>query len=458
MKLFETFPSLRGSIHPRMDPSVWPLNTHYDAHGRLVVSGVALTEVADEYGTPVHVLDEHDLRHRAHVYRKALPDAEIAYPARGPGVRAVAKWASESGLAIDAGSGAELEAALGAGVDPARIILHGTPTTTGELRSALSAGVGRIVLDSYDEATSLAALLEDPLLGRRQTVLVRIIPDIDTLGRPVATAVTDRIGGFRVSTGAANAVISFVLSQDRFDLIGLACHIGSEFTDVEHYRSAVGLMVAQMAQVRDEHGVVLTELDLTGGPGITSRSEDPAHDLRELAEAVEEGLDESCAEYWFPRPRIVLEPRRDLVSRSGVSLYRVVEIKRAPGGRTFVGVDPGRGGTLDGVLCGAEYVCGAGYAVVLANRHSHAKLEQVTVAARDWESGDEVATDVYLPVDVRAGDLLAVAGTGAHRHGGVGNRTGARRPPVIVLCGGSRRVLADGSGERSEPTAQESDG
>lgn len=431
MTLLEIFPSLRQAMTPRLDPAVWPIGTHVDDRGRITVAGVALADVADEYGTPTYVLDEADVRHRCRAYREVFPDAEIAYASKALLTRAVAGWVSEEGLSLDVCSAGELAIAVSAGFDPRRIILHGNAKTPGELSAARAAGVGRVVVDSFTEIALLGSSRTP-----RQDVLVRVTPGIDAhTHRAVATGVADQKFGFPIEHGQADDAIRRVLGQPGLNLVGLHCHLGSQITDPAHFAAAVHRMVGQMEQVRRDHGVILTELNLGGGHGISYRTGERDLDLTALSATLDDALDDACARNRFPRPQLTLEPGRAIVGRAGVTVYRVVSVKKIAGGRTFVCVDGGMSDNPRVALYGARY------SVALANRHPLGASSTVTVAGRHCESGDELAVDVDLPDDLRPGDVLAMPGTGAYHHSMASSYNAVGRPPVVAVRGGASRAL-----------------
>ena len=315
MTLFEILPSLRHAATPRIDRAIWPLTTHVDELGRLCVGEMALTEVADEFGTPTYVIDEADFRHRIRRYRAALPEARLVYAGKALLTTAVARWVAEEGAGLGVCSGGELATALVAGVDPNQIVVHGMATTPGELCKAANAGVGRIVVDSPTEVAFLATGVRQP-----QAVQVRVSPDID---------------------GHAADAIQRALDQPLLYLVGLQCHIGSQVTDASLYGEAIRQMVPLMAEVRARHGVILTELNIGGGQGVPYVSGDPELDLDALRDFIDDALDASCAAERFPRPTIVVEPGRAISARAGVTLYRVLWVQSQPGGRAIVVVDGG---------------------------------------------------------------------------------------------------------------------
>lgn len=431
MTLLDILPSLGHTARPRFDPAIWPITARPDQEGRLCVGGVPLADIADEFHTPAYVIDETDFRHRARRYRRALRGVEVVYAGKSLLSIAVARWAHEEGLGIDVCSAGELAAALAGGVDPARIVMHGNAKSTDELRDAVRVGVGRVVLDSAIEIAYLAGLAR-----RRQRVLIRVTPDIDIHGhRAVTTGISDQKFGFTLHGDRADVAVQRVLAHPILDLVGLHCHIGSQVTDAALHGEAIRRMIAAMADIRAQHSVILTELNIGGGHAIPYFPGDRALDLDELATAIEDALDEACAAEHFPRPTIVVEPGRAISGRAGVTLYRVCSIKTQPGGRTFVSVDGGMSDNPRVSLYGAQYT------VMLANRPPHGLKQRVTVAGRHCESGDEIARDVELPADLHPGDLLAVACTGAYHHSMASNYNMVGRPALVAVKDGRAREL-----------------
>ena len=415
----------------RLDPDVWPLTTRVDCDGRLCVGGVALCEVADQFGTPSYVLDEADFRYRIRRYRAALPGVRIVYAGKALLTKQVARWVADEGLGLDVCSPGELAVGLAGGVHPRRIVVHGNAKTTGELRAAADAGVGRIVVDCGTEIALLASQLRRP-----QEVLIRVAPGVDIHGHAaVTTGVTDQKFGFTVADGQAALAVRRILDQPLLRLAGLHCHLGSQVTDPAPYGEAIHRMVSLMADVRAKHGVVLTELNIGGGHGVPYVAGDAELDLDKLARVIDDALDEACAAERFPRPKVVIEPGRAVSARAGVTCYRVVAVKHRPGGRTFVAVDGGMGDNPRVALYGARYT------VTVANRHPLGPTQTVTVVGRHCEAGDVIARDVELPTDLHPGDLLAVACTGAYHHSMASTFNMVGRPPVVAVRDGRVREL-----------------
>lgn len=415
MTLFELHPPLRRGLKEHLDRAIWPLSTDVDERGRLCVGGMAATAVAAEFGTPTLLVDEEDFRARIRGYRAALPDVDLAYAGMALLSTAIAGWAAAEGAGVAVCTGGELITSLAGGMPASRIILHGNAKTAGELRDA--AGVGRVVIDSPSEIALLAARLH-----RRQRVLVRVIPD--TGGKP-----TDRKFGFAVAGGQAAGAVKRTLDQPCLDLVGLHCQLGSQVSDLGLYGQAIRQMVALMAEVRERHQIVLTELNLGGGHAVPYRSGDPEADLSALAASIDDALRRACAQFSYPRPQVVIEPGRAIAARAGVTLYRVIAVKRQADGRSVVAVD------------GALPEAVAKHTVALANRHRTSRTAPITIVDRRGESGDEVARDVELPDDIRPGDLLAVACTGAYHHSMGSGCNMEGRPPLISAAGGGCQEL-----------------
>ena len=304
-------------------------------------------------------------------------------------------------------------------------------TTPGELCKATNAGVGRIVVDSPTEVAFLAAGVRQP-----QALQVRVSPDIDFYEPSSVTAdLNDQMLGFARTDGQAADAIRRALDQPLLYLVGLHCHIGSQVTDASLYGEAIRQMVPLMAEVRSRHGVILTELNIGGGHGVLYVSGDPELDLDALRDFIDDALDASCAAERFPRPTIVLEPGRAISARAGITLYRVLWVQSQPDGRAIVMVD---GGLRDNPQVALR---DARHPIALANRHSMTPTQPMTVVGRHRESDDAIARDIPLPTDLHAGDLLAMACTGAYHHSMASTYNMVGRAPLVAVKDGRAREL-----------------
>ncbi|MFE5024207.1 diaminopimelate decarboxylase [Streptomyces sp. NPDC056656] len=414
------------------DLSVWPATTVRGPHGDPTVSGVELLDVAEQFGTPVHVIDETDVRERCRAYRSAFPGADVLYAAKAFLCRAMVHWVHEEGLGLDVCSAGELELAVIAGLPPERIVFHGNAKSPEDLRTALRHGVGRIVVDSTSEIARLAAYVPR---GTRQRVMARVVPGVAAGGHAaIRTGTDDQKSGLSIADGSAMHAVTRLVEQPGLELTGLHCHIGSQIDTVKPYVVAVRHLVGLMARIRDRHGIALPELDIGGGHAVAHRPGEHPLDVPELARRVRRELADACAQSDLPVPRLAVEPGRAVVARAGVALYRVLAVQRT-GARVLVAVDGGMSDHPRPALYGVRY------APRLVGRRSTAATRPVTVVGRHCEAGDVLAPDVPLPDDVRPGDLLAVPVAGAyHLSTGSGHHL-VGRPPVVAVADGRARLL-----------------
>lgn len=443
-------------------PGLWAAGVARDDAGRLTVQGVPATALAQEYGTPLLVVDEDDFRARARAFREgfdaAFADlcggADVYYAGKSLLTLSTARWAAEEGLRVDTASGGELAVALRAGVDPAHIGLHGNNKSDAELHAALDAGVGRIIVDSVDELRHLAALAA--ARGCRARVMLRLTPGVHAhthdfiatahedqkFGLSLAPATTDRDGNVAGRSPAAVAVAA-ALAAESVDLTGVHCHIGSQIFEADGFGLAAERVLEFLAEVRAEHGVELAELDLGGGHGIAYTAVDTPRPAAEIAEALAGDVRRAVERLGLACPRISLEPGRAVSGPAGLTLYSVgvtktVDADTPDGGtaaRRYVAVDGGMSDNPRPVLYDADYTA------VSAGRTSDAEPVLTRVVGKHCESGDILVRDVYLPADLGRGDLLAVPATGAYTHVMASNYNALTRPAVVAVSGGQARVI-----------------
>ncbi|MQY06851.1 diaminopimelate decarboxylase [Actinomadura macrotermitis] len=416
-----------------LDEQVWPLGT-VRADGAMTVGGVDVRDLAREYGTPLYVYDEADVRARAREYAQAFHDGNVHYAGKAFLCVALAKWLKEEGLGLDVCSGGELAIALAAGFPPERITLHGNNKAMWELERALDAGVGHIVIDSFEEIARLGYLAREK--GVRPKVMLRVTTGVEAHTHEfIATAHDDQKFGFSRSSGAALEAVRRVLALPELDLVGLHSHIGSQIFDADGFQVAAHRLAELLVAIRDEHGVELPELDLGGGYGIAYLPGDSPIDPKTMADSLREIVGRECRAYGLAMPELTVEPGRAIVGPGGVTLYEVGTVKDVEGLRTYVSVDGGMSDNLRTALYGAEYTC------VLASRTSEAPPMLSRLVGKHCESGDIVVRDLWLPEDLAAGDLVAVAGTGAYCRSMSSNYNHLPRPAVVAVRDGRSRIV-----------------
>jgi diaminopimelate decarboxylase len=432
-------------------PQLWPQTIGRDEQGRLTVGGLDVLSIAREFGTAAYVIDEVDFRARARAFRDefAEPFAEIGgvdvyYAGKAFLCTEVARWVAEEGLCLDVCSGGELAVAQRAEFPAARIGLHGNNKSVAEIRQALEYGVGRIVVDSFEEIDRIAAVAAE--LGVRAPVMVRVTVGVEAHTHEfIATAHEDQKFGFSLAGGKAAEAVSRILAHgDRLELLGLHSHIGSQIFDTAGFEVSARRLIGLHAEVARLHGVHMPELDLGGGYGIAYTSEHTPLAPRELGEqmadlvrrelkAVGDGGPDT------PMPRVSIEPGRAIVGPSTFTLYEVGTVKDVDLGegaqRAYVSVDGGMSDNIRTALYDADYSC------TLASRSSEEAPRLARVVGKHCESGDIIVMDEYLPNDIRAGDLIAVPGTGAYCRSMASQYNHTPRPPVLAVRDGQARVL-----------------
>ena len=422
-----------------LDPQVWSRSVGRTAEGVVELAGHDVRDLAAEHGTPAYFLDEADFRARCRAWREAFGrEADVFYAGKAFLSRAVVRWLKEEGLNLDVCSGTELAVALDAGMPPERIALHGNNKSAAEIERAVTAGVGRIVLDSFQEIARVAAAAAAH--GVRQRVQIRVTVGVEAHTHEfIATAHEDQKFGFSLRDGAALTAAGMVIASDSLELIGLHSHIGSQIFDTAGFEVSAHRLVELAQAIRDEHGVAVEELDLGGGLGIAYVAGDDPQSPKEILERLVQIVTTECLAADLPTPMVSVEPGRAIAGPGTITVYEVGTVKQVTldGGvvRNYVSVDGGMSDNVRPALYDAEYTC------VLASRASTAEPALARVVGKHCESGDIVVRDTWLPSDVRPGDLLAVAATGAYCRSMASNYNHVPRPPVIAVRDGAATVI-----------------
>jgi diaminopimelate decarboxylase len=411
---------------------VWSSTTRRDASGSLVVGGVSAGDAAAQFGTPVYLIDEADVRSRAAAYRAAFAGWRIYYASKALLSRALVRVIADSGLSLDVCSGNELQLALSADFPAERIGLHGSNKSDVELRLALESGVEHIVADSFDELGRIERI--HAATGVRASVLLRIKSGVEAhTHESIATAHEDQKFGFSLASGEALTALLRCHDNPAFDLLGIHSHIGSQIFDTNGFSLAAARLLSLMQQFQRATGVSLPELNLGGGFGIAYNASDSPSTPAQLAAGLDAIIADSCAKFGIDKPKLAIEPGRGIVGQAGTALYTVGTIKDVEldgGARRYVSIDGGMSDNPRPALYGAEYSC------LLANRVSAAAPVLSRVVGMHCETGDIVVRDTYLPSDLAVGDLIAVASTGAYCVPLSSNYNMALRPPVVAVRDG----------------------
>jgi diaminopimelate decarboxylase len=409
---------------------LWPQTVHKGADGVLQVGGRSVTGLASEYGTPAFLLDEEDFRARCRAFKAAFAGADVYYAGKAFLCKAIVRILVEEELSLDVCSGGELATALAAGMDPKRIGFHGNNKSMDELKRAVDAGVGRIIVDSFDEIDRLTSL------NKPVAVLVRVTVGVEAHTHEfIATAHEDQKFGFALTGGVAFRAAQKILNEGVLDLKGFHSHIGSQIFDASGFEISARRLLDLQKRVRDELGAELPELDLGGGFGIAYTSQDDPSPAGDLARRLFKIVADECDHLGLAHPHLSVEPGRAIVGPSMFTLYEVGTVKPLDGLRTYVSVDGGMSDNIRTALYNASY------SATLASRVSEAEPMLARVVGKHCESGDVVVKDEFLPADTKTGDLLAVPGTGAYCRSMASNYNHVPRPPVIAVRDGQARVI-----------------
>ena len=399
--------------------SLFPPGSTVDADSSLLVVGCRATDLAVEFETPVLVVSEPALRARAREYVTEFaarwPDSRVVFASKAFPCTAVQRVMTEEGVGLDVAGGGEIITALKAGADPALLVLHGNAKTDAEIALAVEHGIGLVVVDNSDDVDRLEATVPP---GRRQDVLVRVIPGViaDTHASVLTGHAESKFG---LAPAAAAELIKRIEHSPRLRMRGLQVHIGSQILDAEPFAASVPALAAL-----GEYEVY----DLGGGLGARYTYADNPPSVPEYLDA----LVGAARAYLPSTAQLIIEPGRSMVAGAGFTLYRVVTVKREL--RTFVAVDGGMGDNLEVALFGQRFEAG------LADRIDAAGGELVTVVGRHCESGDVLINGAQLP-DPRVDDVVAVAVTGAYCFTMSNNYNGNRRIPVVFVRDGRARLV-----------------
>ncbi len=411
-------------------------NQSVSPDGHLIVGGCDTVELAQEYDTPLYVLDEQIVRQKCREYQQAfaqrLPGSEIAYASKALMTKAICKIVQQEGMALDVASEGELYTALEAGFPAASIKLHGNYKKPTVLQMALKHDIGRIVADSLLELELLSEVAGD--MGKQAHILIRVTPGVkaDTHER-IRAGQEDTKFGLGMAGSAAMTATKLALELPNVELHGFHCHIGSQLMHTDGFVRAASVVMDFISQVRSETGYLAEQFDIGGGLGIRYQEDDVPPGIDRLAEEVCTALEAAAERHDIALPQLILEPGRSIVGEAGVTLYTIGVVKEIPGVRTYVSVDGGLSDNPRPLLYDAEYEA------LIANRAAQPPDRIVRVAGAHCE------TDTLLPesnlADPQPGDILAVQSTGAYTYAMASNYNRFTKPAMVLVNDGNAELI-----------------
>ena len=405
--------------------------------GHLTIGGADTVALAQQYGTPLYVMDEEQIRLNCRKYRGSIErfyggNGIAAYASKALCCKAICRVVMEENMALDVVSAGELYTAQNVDFPPERIYYHGNNKTPEELVQALRYGVGRIVVDNLTELELLDTLAR--VDGKNVGILLRVKPGIDAHTHDfIRTGQIDSKFGLALETGEAMEAVERALACKNLTLRGIHCHIGSQIFDIAPFELAAEVMLGFLVQIREKTGATLGELNLGGGFGIKYIPEHKPVEYDRYMERVSAVVHRVCEEKAMPVPFIIIEPGRSVVGDAGVTLYTVGAVKDIPNVRTYVSVDGGMTDNPRYALYKSEYHA------LIANRAGEQRSRLVTIAGRCCESGDLIGEGILIQ-EPRAGDTLAVLATGAYNYSMASNYNRVPKPAVVFVKKGKSRV------------------
>ena len=415
---------------------LFPVTAGVTPGGHLSIGGLDTVDLAAELGTPLYVYDEATLRGMCREFvgefTSRYPKTTVAYASKAFINPALAMLAEEEGLGLDVVSGGELAVAMAVDFPMERVYFHGNNKTPDELRMALDAGIGRIVVDGLYELELLDELAAGA--GRKQEIMLRLSPGVDPhTHAKTTTGILDSKFGISIDTGDAERAVRQALASKNLDLVGLHCHLGSPIFELEPYSIAIDAMLTFAAGFKSE-GLELREFSPGGGFAIGYVTSQLPPPIADYAEVITRTLKARSRDLGLGEPRLVIEPGRAIVGRAGVALYTVGAVKDIPTVRKYVSLDGGMGDNIRPAMYDAVYEA------VVANRMTEQSDENVTLVGKFCESGDYLIRDIALPV-MEQGDVVAIPSSGAYAPSMASNYNLNARPPIVLVNDGAFRMI-----------------
>jgi diaminopimelate decarboxylase len=410
--------------------------------GALSIAGCTAEKLVKEYGSPIFVVDQDDFVVRTNAWQAALNESfgggKIYYAAKSFICVEVAKWLKELKVGLDVCTGGELAVALAADFPASDIEFHGNNKSEAEITTAIKEGVGTIVIDSFDELSRVAKIATE--FKKIQKVYLRLTPGIDAHTHEfISTAHEDVKFGFSIASGDAQIAIDKCMVEISLNLAGIHCHIGSQIFEVSGFELAAQRLVAVLVAFRDKYSKELAELNLGGGYGIAYTKNESAISPAQVIPAIAKVIKSECEKAKLSVPKISIEPGRAIVGPTTTTIYMVGTTKSVTlengAKRRYISVDGGMSENIRPALYGANY------SAFLANRNSSATAINSRIVGKHCESGDILISEIDMPEDVKAGDLLAIPATGAYGRSMASNYNHMPRPSVIAVINGTAREI-----------------
>lgn len=406
-------------------------------NGHLSIGGYDVVDLAEEYGTPLYVVDEALVRNNCQVFKNNFSmngiDTEVAYASKAFLNLAMCKLVAEEGLSLDVVSGGELYTALKANFPPAKIYFHGNNKTVDELTMALKAGVGRIVVDNRQEMRLLEQICEQ--MDKTIDVLLRVNPGIEAHTHEyIQTSKYDSKFGESIFNKDIYQLIDYFQDSNRINLKGFHCHIGSQIFQEESFYLEIKTMMRFIQEIKDHCGFITKELNLGGGFGVYNSSGDNPVVLEQFLPRMCEIAKDEAISRNLHMPKLIIEPGRSITCNAGITIYKIGFTKTTFNEKNYIFVN---GGMTDNIR---PALYDASYDAAIANKMNDDRTNEFTIAGKCCESGDVLIKNIKLPQPEK-NDLLVVFNTGAYNYSMASNYNRLAKPAVIFVNEGQARIV-----------------
>ncbi len=413
--------------------AVFPQTAEINHKDHLVIGGCDTVELAKEYGTPLYVFDETELRGRCREFKtefgKRYASTTVCYSLKAFASKAIIRLIEEEGLDLDVVSGGELAYARAVDFPAKRIHFPGNNKSKEELEMAIQADIGHIIVDNLPELDTLIKIA-----GKKKvSIELRLNPGIDPHTHEYnATGIAD--SKFGLPKADWDEAVRTALAAKNLNVDGLHFHIGSGLFEYEPYLKSIDAVLAYAAAIKQKYGFHTKLLSIGGGFGAQYVVGAVPPPIADFAGAIIDRLTDRCRELKLELPKLMIEPGRKIVATAGVAIYTVGVIKEIPGIRTYVSVDGGMGDNI------RQPMYGAVQEALVANKATAVDTKKVTICGKYCEAGDVLIKEIELP-ELKAGDILAVAGSGAYCVPLSSNYNAAFRPAIIFVRDGKARLI-----------------
>ena len=398
---------------------------HFELRGgALYAEDVPLSQLAEQFGTPLYVYSKAALTQNYRAFDEALAgiDHQVCYAVKANSNIAVLQTLARLGAGFDIVSGGELQRVLKAGGEAGKVVFSGIGKSADEIRLALHAGIACFNIESEYELALLDS--EAQKLGKRARIALRVNPDVDAKTHPyISTGLKNNKFGVDIAT--AERLYRHAATLPGIEIDGVASHIGSQLLDITPYLDALDRVLALVDRLAAQ-GIRLHHIDVGGGQGVRYRDETPMN-LGEWAAAV-------GAKIAGRGLRLYTEPGRAIAGSAGLLLSRVIGVKGGEAKR-FAVIDAAMNDLIRPTLYQAWMD------IVPVQPRSDVAAQIYDVVGPVCESGDWLGKDRELAI--KAGDLLAVRTAGAYGFTMSSNYNTRGRAAEVIVDGGNAHLVRE---------------